>query len=140
MSSLTRKFLKRSPTNRKARLKVFNYGLLLYLVYGEFSLMLTGDVGEAVDQEMTASGRSLSAVVCKSGHHWAKSSSCKPFLEAVNPQYVVVSVGAENRYGHPHPEFLDRAADVGAAVLRTDVLGTIEVISNEEQMWWESHQ
>jgi len=101
---------------------------------------MTGDVGEAVEQEMIASGRPLSAVVYKAGHHGAKSSSCKPFLEAVNPQYVVVSAGAENRYGHPHPEFLDRAADIGATVLRTDELGTIEVSTDGEMMWWEARE
>ncbi len=62
------------------------------------------------------------------------------FLEAVRPQVVVVSVGEGNRYGHPSEELLRRAANVGAAVLRTDELGTIEVITDGEQMWWESHQ
>jgi competence protein ComEC len=62
------------------------------------------------------------------------------FSRAVNPQYVVISAGEGNNYGHPHQEVLERAADVGAAVLRTDELGTIEVITDGEQMWWESHQ
>jgi len=46
--------------------------------------------------------------------------------------------GEGNNYGHPHEEVLERAADVGAAVLRTDELGTIEVITDGEQMWWAS--
>ena len=45
-----------------------------------------------------------------------------------------------NRYGHPDAEVLDRAADIGAAVLRTDKMGTIEVTTDGQQMWWESHQ
>jgi competence protein ComEC len=48
---------------------------------------------------------------------------------------VVVSAGEDNRFGHPHEEILQCAADVGAAVLRTDELGTIELITNGEQMW-----
>jgi competence protein ComEC len=55
-------------------------------------------------------------------------------------QYVIVSAGEGNNYGHPHEEVLERVADVGAAVLRTDELGTIELITNGEQLWWESHQ
>jgi competence protein ComEC len=79
-------------------------------------------------------------VVYKAGHHGARSSSGAAFLGAVRPQYVVVSAREGNNYGHPHPEVLERAADVGAAVLRTDQEGTIEVITDGQEMWWESHQ
>jgi competence protein ComEC len=79
-------------------------------------------------------------VVYKAGHHGTKSSSGAPFLGAINPQYVIISAGEGNNYGHPHPEVLERAAEMGAAVLRTDELGTIGVITDGEQMWWESHQ
>jgi len=112
----------------------------LRLVYGDFSLLLTGDAGAAAEREMLASGRPLSAVVYKAGHHGAKSSSSELFLNAVNPQYVIVSAGEGNNYGHPHPEVLARAAAVGAQVLRTDELGTIEVSTDGEMMWWEARQ
>jgi beta-lactamase superfamily II metal-dependent hydrolase len=52
---------------------------------------------------------------------------------------MIVSAGVGNNHGHPH-KVLDRAADVGAAVLRTDELGTIEVITDGEQLWWETYQ
>jgi competence protein ComEC len=52
----------------------------------------------------------------------------------------VVPVGERNNCGHPHEEVLERAADIGAAVLRTDELGTIEVITDGEQLWWEARQ
>lgn len=52
---------------------------------------------------------------------------------------MVISVGEENRYGHPHEEVLQRIEDVGAAVLRTDVLGTIEVITDGQEIWWQSY-
>jgi competence protein ComEC len=110
----------------------------LRLVYGDFSLLLTGDAGAAAEREMLASGRPLSAVVYKAGHHGARSSSSASFLRAVLPRYVVVSAGEGNNYGHPHEEMLDRAAEVGAAVLRTDELGTIEVITDGDVMWWEA--
>jgi competence protein ComEC len=110
----------------------------LRLVYGDFSLLLTGDASEAAEREMLASGNPLTAMVNRAGHHGAKSSSGESFLRAVNPQYVVVSAGEENNYGHPHEEVLERAAEIGAAVLRTDELGTIEVITDGEQMWWKA--
>ncbi len=101
-------------------------------------MLLTGDAGAAVEREMLASGYTLTAMVYKAGHHGAKSSNSEMFLRTVQPQYVIVSAGEGNNYGHPHEEVLERAADIGAAVLRTDELGTIEVITDGEQMWWES--
>lgn len=101
-------------------------------------MLLSGDAGAAVEREMLASGRPLSAVVYKAGHHGARSSSGESFLRTIQPQYVIVSAGEGNNYGHPHPKVLERAADVGAAVLRTDELGTIEVITDGKALWWEA--
>ena len=108
------------------------------LLYGSFSLLLTGDAGESAEREMLSSGRPLASLVYQAGHHGAKTSSTTAFLEAVRPQYIVVSAGEGNRFGHPHEELLQRAADVGAAVLRTDKLGTIEVITDGKALWWEA--
>lgn len=108
------------------------------LVYGDFSLLLTGDAEQAGEAAMLASGRPLSALLFKAGHHGSDSSSSRPFLEAVRPQIIIISVGADNNFGHPTPEMLQRAADVGAAVLRTDELGTIEVMSDGQAMWWQA--
>jgi competence protein ComEC len=108
------------------------------LVYGDFTFLFTGDAEQRGEQAMLASGRSLSALVFKAGHHGSNSSSSAPFLQAVRPQIVIVSAGAGNRFGHPAPEMLQRARDVGAAVLRTDELGTIEVITDGQTMWWQA--
>ncbi len=53
---------------------------------------------------------------------------------------MIVSAGEGNNYSHPHEEVLKRAAYVGAAVLRTDELGSIEVVTDGEQMWWKAYQ
>jgi competence protein ComEC len=96
------------------------------LVYGDFTLLLTGDAEQEGERTMLQNGRPLSALVFKAGHHGSNSSSSKPFLEAVRPQVIVISAGEDNDFGHPHPAVLQRAHDIGAAVLRTDELGTIE--------------
>lgn len=110
----------------------------LRLVYGNFTALLTGDAEEAAEREMVASSRPLQAMVFKAGHHGSRTSSNDFFLAAVRPQMVVISAGKENNLGHPHPEVLERVEAVGAAVLRTDEMGTIEVITDGEQMWWET--
>ncbi|MFW5942611.1 MAG: DNA internalization-related competence protein ComEC/Rec2 [Chloroflexota bacterium] len=110
----------------------------MHLSYGRFSLLLTGDAQEAGERAMLRQEYDLQAMVFKAGHHGARTSSNDFFLEAVQPQFVIISAGADNDFGHPHEEVLQRAADVGAAVLRTDQLGTIEVITDGERVWWEA--
>jgi competence protein ComEC len=77
-------------------------------------------------------------VVSKAGNHGAKSSNSETLLRAVHARNVIVSAGEGNNYGHPHEEVLERAADIGAAVLRTDELGTTEVVTDGRLMWWEA--
>jgi competence protein ComEC len=77
-------------------------------------------------------------VVYKAGHHGARSSSSASFLGAVQPKYVIVSAGEGNNYGHPHEEVLERVAKIGAAVLRTDELGTIELTTDGKGLWWQA--
>ena len=108
------------------------------LTYGELSVLLTGDAGEAAEASLLAGGQLSPIVVLKAGHHGANTSSGEAFLAVVRPQVVVISVGADNSYGHPAPAMLTRAAGVGAVVLRTDELGTIELVSDGTRMWWEA--
>jgi competence protein ComEC len=109
------------------------------LLYGDFSLLLTGDAGETAEREMLASGRDLQSIVYKAGHHGANTSSSAEFLDAVRPQVMVVSAGAGNWYGHPDDEVLERAGAIGAAILRTDELGSLEVITDGKALWWEAN-
>jgi competence protein ComEC len=77
---------------------------------------------------MMAAGLPLRADVVKVGHHGSHASSSREFLAAVQPQLAIISVGAENRFGHPAPELLARLE--GVEVLRTDQRGRIELISD----------
>jgi beta-lactamase superfamily II metal-dependent hydrolase len=112
--------------------------LALRLTYGSFSLLLTGDGEAAAEEAMVASGLPLSSTVLKVGHHGARTSGNDFFLKAVRPQAVVISCGEGNLSGHPHPELLQRIAAAGAAALRTDELGTVELITDGRQLWWEA--
>jgi competence protein ComEC len=112
--------------------------LALRLTYGNFSLLLTADGERAAEEAMVASGIPLTSNVFKAGHHGARTSSNDFFLAAVQPGVVVISSGAGNHAGHPHPEVLERAAATGASILRTDELGTIEAITDGQHIWWEA--
>jgi competence protein ComEC len=71
--------------------------------------------------------------VLKVGHHGSAASSSKQFLEALAPAYAVISVGGENRFGHPDPDVLERLE--GIQILRTDQQGTVEFTTDGLQLW-----
>lgn len=106
------------------------------VVYGDFSVLLTGDAEIEGEQAMLTNGSDLSALVMKAGHHGANNATSPALLWAVQPQIVVVSSGEGNNFGHPHPDVLARVWQRGTAVLRTDQLGTISVATDGQAMWW----
>ncbi len=101
--------------------------LVLSVVSGHDAVLLTGDIGRAVEAELLEAGCGLRALVLKSPHHGSLTSSSPEFLEAVGPSVIVVSAGEGNLYGFPHREVLGRYASLGAAVYRTDIHGAVEV-------------
>ena len=102
-----------------------DYSVVLRLAYGADSFLFTGDAEETSEEEMLSRGYTLSATVLKCGHHGSETSTSQPFLDAVRPQYAVISCGVDNDYGHPDQVTLDRLEVVGAEVFRTDLQGTI---------------
>lgn len=110
--------------------------LVLKLVYGEFSALLTGDIGHLSEESMLREGQPVAAHVLKVGHHGSEQSSTPAFIETVGPSMAVIQVGAENRYGHPDPEVLEILD--GRLVLRNDKEGRIHIRSDGRQMWIET--
>ena len=105
-----------------------NGGSLVFRAeYAGFSVLFTGDADAAVEKTLlqTPGADHLAATVLQVGHHGAETSSSAEFLQAVTPTYAVISCGAANRYGHPDGRVLERLAEVGAQVLRTDLSGDI---------------
>ncbi len=106
------------------------YSIVIRMTYGRFAFLFCGDAQALDEQEMLASGATLTADVLKVGHHGSDTSSTPAFLQAVSPEYAVISVGAGNTYGHPTAGTLANLAAVGAEVHRTDLDGTIVVKSD----------
>ncbi len=103
-----------------------NTSIVIKLSYGEQDVLLTGDTEEPLEKYLVEKhGESVHVEVLKVGHHGSDSSSSREFLQAVSPQHVTISVGAENRYGHPSNRVLKRLQRIGAHVWRTDQVGDI---------------
>ena len=102
--------------------------VVMLMSAGACRVLLTGDLGAPGEAALVAAlGDSLRAELLHAGHHGSRHSSSAPFLSRVRPRIVIVSSGAGNRHGHPHAETLERLERIGAAVRRTDRLGTIAV-------------
>ncbi|MEK7099524.1 MAG: MBL fold metallo-hydrolase [Patescibacteria group bacterium] len=105
--------------------------VVLHIVYGGTSFMLTGDLpSSGEDHLVTEDGATLKSDVLKAGHHGSRTSTDSGWLAAVGPSTVVISAGKDNSYGHPHPETLDRIRLQGAAILSTIDEGTITFTSD----------
>ncbi|HMT09885.1 MAG TPA: ComEC/Rec2 family competence protein, partial [Pyrinomonadaceae bacterium] len=103
--------------------------LVMRLVYGKQSFLLTGDIEAGAERRMLASG-TISSTVVKAPHHGSKTSSTAGFVAAVNARYAVVSAGRRSQFGHPHKEVVGRWRGAGAALLNTAVNGTITFVSD----------
>ena len=104
--------------------------IVLRIDYGETSFLFTGDIGLEAEDELVESGANLSTTVLKVAHHGSRGSSGYVFLRAVAPQYGVISVGADNSYGHPTEQALSRLRDADVQLYRTDLQGTVTASSD----------
>ncbi|HPN96624.1 MAG TPA: ComEC/Rec2 family competence protein [Candidatus Moranbacteria bacterium] len=96
------------------------------LTVGENSFLLVGDLTMEGEKNLTDKKVNLESRFLKVGHHGSKYSTSKEFLEAVKPKEVVISVGKNNRFGHPAAETLERIKLYNVTIKRTDEAGNVE--------------
>jgi len=104
-----------------------NTSITLLIRYGKFSILLTGDIEEPVEKELTRYGKALKCQVLKIPHHGSETSIFKPFIDLVNPEIGVILVGRGNPFGHPSPKTLALYNLRGTQLYRTDHHGTIKL-------------
>ena len=101
--------------------------LVLRYVYGDTSVLFTGDL-EAKEESLLERNNLIEETdILKVSHHGSKTASTESFLQALTPETAVISCGANNLYGHPHQEVLERLSACGAEILRTDEMGSVVV-------------
>lgn len=118
------------PLQNKKLLEPNNTSSTLRLSYGEKSFLLVGDAETAAESLFLKNGKRLTADVLKIGHHGSKTASSFAFLEAVHPKYVIIEVGADNQFGHPHKETMEKLKNQKITPLLTSTSGTIEAITD----------
>lgn len=104
-----------------------NDSLVLRIRYGSRSFLLTGDVERPIEYRMLDENEIQPIDVLKVAHHGSRTSSTESFLSAANPAFAIISVGADNSYGHPNRDVLERLGDHHTEILRTDQNGLVTV-------------
>lgn len=97
---------------------------------GEDSFLILGDASAELEEEMIGRGQADPVSVYLASHHGSKYSSSRELLERIDPEAVVVSCGAGNRYGHPAGETLERIRETKARLYRTDLQGEVEAVTS----------
>jgi competence protein ComEC len=118
--------------------KIENYNdgsIVLFLEIGMIKIALMGDLESPGEQALIAQQLIPDVDILKVGHHGSNTSSIPSFIATARPETAVISSGQNNRYRHPHPDVLTALEESGSVVLRTDQLGTIELISDGKRYW-----
>jgi len=106
---------------------------VLRVEYGSFQAFLMGDAGLSVEGRLLSTydfSSSATTTLLKLGHHGSRTASSREFIQAVGPQLALVSCGLNNQFGHPAAVVMERIAESGATVLRTDYEGAIRITAD----------
>lgn len=104
--------------------------VVLLLLEDNYRALLMGDAGFQAEKELIEGGLLVDVDYLKVGHHGSKYATSAEFLAIVKPEVAVISVGDNNRYGHPTEEVLARLDEVGAEIRRTDEEGEVVIASD----------
>jgi len=112
--------------------------LVIRVRYGRHSFLLCGDAEKPIERRMLEESEIQLTDVLKVAHHGSRTSSTDEFLSAAGPLFSVISVGADNRYGHPNREVLSRLLAHGSVVYRTDIDGLVSIRTDGKRFYVET--
>ncbi len=104
--------------------------VVMLLIYGEQSYLLTGDLGLSYEGELLSEVLPKQITVYKAGHHGSKTSSGEFLLSRIRPEYSIISAGKDNKYGHPHEEVMERLEKYSEEILSTIDKGSITFVTD----------
>ena len=103
--------------------------LILLVIIEGHKILFMGDASVEQEQYIIDKYNLENIYILKVGHHGSKTSTCEEFVNYTNPIYSIISVGENNKFGHPNGEILDRLSD--SNIYRTDQYGSIEIKLNK---------
>ena len=99
--------------------------IVLYVVVNDVKMLFMADAGISVEHDIIKKYNLNDIDILKVGHHGSKTSTSKEFITQIQPKYALISVGANNWYGHPHEEVLENLNS--SNIYRTDLNGSIKI-------------
>ncbi len=126
-----------APFEGGEKLDANDSSIVCKIACGKVSALFTGDAEAKTEKRILAEygAAHLRCDLYKVGHHGSSTSTTEELLEAMQPEYAVISAEAENSYGHPHGEVVKRLEDAGIRVFRTDRSGEIVFATDGERIW-----
>lgn len=107
-----------------------NSSIVAKLVYKNVKFLLTGDIENEIEEKLVSNNIDISAHILKLAHHGSDTSSTEDFLKKVNPDIAVISVGKDNKFGHPNRRIINRLERMGKRFFRTDLDGEVDFVSD----------
>ncbi|MCH5264919.1 MAG: MBL fold metallo-hydrolase [Lachnospiraceae bacterium] len=117
-----------------------NNSLVVQAAYGKTRFLFMGDAEEEAEKKLVEKQYDLECDVLKLGHHGSHTATSQTFLQKADPVYAIISCGRDNSYGHPHAEVLARLEEEDVQIYRTDTMGTIQAVSDGEQVTLSTEQ
>ena len=117
------------PTSNKN-----DYSIVLKVSFGEMDMIMTGDAEKTVEQDILEAGEDIEAEILKVGHHGSDTSTSEEFLDAISPDFALISAEVGNKYKHPIISVMEELKERNILVYRTDESGTIIVTITAESI------
>lgn len=114
--------------------------LVARLDYGDTSFLFTGDCRKTPFKDIVKAGWDVDVDVVKAAHHGAYNATDEAVFEAMSPEYMLISCGLDNSYGHPHREVVQMLTDAKVDFYRTDYNGTITVTTDGKTLTVEAEK
>ena len=110
-----------------------NYSTVLKVSYGEMDIIMTGDAEKEVEKDILMSGVDIDAEILKMGHHGSDTSNTDEFIDAISPDYGLISCGVGNKYKHPNESTMEKLKKRNITVFRTDENSTVvAIVTNKD--------
>ncbi len=111
-----------------------NNSMVVQVNFGNYSILFPGDIMKKAEQELVDLNYDLHSTIMLAPHHGSNSSSTQRFIERVNPAYIIISAGWQNRFGFPAPEVLKRYEKNKIITFRTDVNGCVSILNDGKHL------
>ena len=102
-----------------------NYSIVMKVSFGQMDMIMTGDAETEIEEIILESGVDIDAEILKLGHHGSDTSSSQEFLDAITPEYGLISSKVGNKYEHPIKSTMDKLQAMNVEVYRTDECGSV---------------